>query len=299
MLEQIKNHAPIVNCSLTSSGKGAILRFLVNYYNYTSPSGPTQTLTGDPVGSGKESLLGIEYETIAKCSWKQNEVVTIRRYTLLCGGSNKKHSDLLIDGGKESDPWFDQIFKYTHYYDIPFNYSFKLFDQIFSNSKFILTERDPKDWYLNVFGYWKNRMEKVGWVNPVLNDFWEFRKIPPIIQQGGGKAIREHAQLIKSSIDKANMFEGLNGAPCLDFQGYEFNEDVNTVRAQALMEFYVRYNHKVKQYFKNKPNKLLLLTTPIEFDQYKSIADFIGRPMPDKPKEHWKYNPVTDNTANE
>ena len=77
MLEQIKNHAPIVNCSLTSSGKGAILRFLVNYYNYTSPSGPTQTLTGDPVGSGKESLLGIQCETIAKCGWKQNEIVTI------------------------------------------------------------------------------------------------------------------------------------------------------------------------------------------------------------------------------
>ena len=66
----------------------------------------------------------------------------------------------------------------------------------------------------------------------------------------------------------------------IDFQGLPFDEDVTSVRARALIKFYKDYNRRVKNYFKDKKEKLLLLKTPIEEKEFKLVADFLEKPMP-------------------
>jgi hypothetical protein len=234
---------PVVNCGLAATAKGAVESFLSFYCGYAHAPRPQILNTVGLHGSGTLPLLHLNDEGL--------------QYPY-CGSLPNKHLKSLTHGVDEEDPYFNIIYKYDHYSDLPWTYSYKLFDETFPNAKFILTERNPEDWYINVLGYWREQVDHNHWCNPVLNDYWSLEKLPPITCDFWEKDVQ-------SSID---------------FQGLPFDEDVTSVRARALIKFYKDYNRRVKNYFKDKKEKLLLLKTPIEEKEFKLVADFLEKPMP-------------------
>ena len=182
-----------------------------------------------------------------------------------CGTLPNNHLKSLLYGVDKEDPHFNLIYKYDQYSDLPWTYSYRLFDEIFPNAKFILTERNPEDWYLNILGFWRECMDN-RWCNPILNDYWSLEKIPPIT----------------CDFNKPT--------PLINYQKLSFDENVKSARARTLIRFYKNYNQQVKDYFKDKKEKLLLLEAPIEKKEFELIADFLEKPMPKFGFFEWRYN---------
>ena len=157
---------PIVQCSLTANAKGAVKDFLHKFYDYKpAPAPQILTVNGFIDGRGESVLytndMGLKYP--------------------YCGSLPNEHLKSLQYGVSKEDSCFNVIYKYDQYMDLPWTYSYKVFDEIFPNAKFILTERDPEDWYLNVLGTWRQLIDNDRWCNPVLNDYWSLEKIPPLL----------------------------------------------------------------------------------------------------------------------
>ncbi len=128
--------------------------------------------------------------------------------------------------------------------DIPFSFpdTFKYLDQAFPGSKFILTVRDDgEQWYKSLIGF----HSKV-FGNGIVPS---------------AECLQEDDSFIKGFWYKAVK---LYGAPDEDI----YNKEI-------LIDSYNRYNKIVMEYFKNRPNDLLILNVA-EKCSYTKFVEFLG-----------------------
>lgn len=164
---------------------------------------------------------------------------------------NQVQGELLLEAWYERD--FNQIIKFCKtaeaFQDVPFSlpYTFQHLDVAFPDAKFILTERDSAEqWYQSLITFhsklWANG-ERI----PTVDDL------------------------------KAATYRGLGYA--FKFNKYVFNTPENDVYNQSiLMAHYLDYNQSVKDYFKSRPEKLLVINVSKSQD-YATLCGFLGQPI--------------------
>ena len=164
---------------------------------------------------------------------------------------NQVQGELLLEAWYERD--FNQIIKFCKtaeaFQDVPFSlpYTYQHLDVAFPDAKFILTERDSAEqWYQSLITFhsklWANG-ERI----PTVDDL------------------------------KAATYRGLGYA--FKFNKYVFNTPENDVYNQSiLMAHYLDYNQSVKDYFKSRPEKLLVINVSKSQD-YATLCQFLGQPI--------------------
>lgn len=157
-------------------------------------------------------------------------------------GSQRKAKKFIYDWDRKD---FDQILKYCYsaqfFQDIPFSlpYTFIPLDHKFSNSKFILTIRnDSEEWYRSVVSY---HSKKWGMV--------------------------EDDQDEVNLKDKSWAWDVLRMA-CNINENDPYNKEL-------LINYYEKHNEMVIDYFKNRPQDLLILN-PSEADALEKLCTFLG-----------------------
>ncbi len=169
------------------------------------------------------------------------------------------------DGAKLIADWaardFESIIKYCHtgefFQDGPFSrpYTYVVLDQAFPNSKFILTVRDnAEQWYNSLV---KHMTKKHGKNNqlPTQTD------------------LQNSNYIYKGFLWEANRLTSIT--PDNDL----FNKDL-------LIESYNRHNKNIIEYFRHRPQDLLVLNVA-EKDSLKKLCDFLGVKS-DKTEFPWK-----------
>ena len=152
------------------------------------------------------------------------------------------------------DDWVKRDFKKLYAYckksdafqDAPFSFpfTFTAMDQFFPNSKFILTERDsPDQWYNSI-----TRFHGKLWAND---------SIPT-----------------KADLLQANYI--YKGFPYHNIKKLFNTDDNDLYNKEILMRTYVDHNNSVKNYFKYRPNDLLVLNLK-DADSYKKLCSFIEK----------------------
>lgn len=166
-------------------------------------------------------------------------------------GNQTRAEHLMGDWSKRD---FRRLIKYCKgaqfFQDVPFSkpYSFIAMDQAFPYSKFILTIRDsPEQWYNSLVNFHSRLWGKNGRI-PTKED------------------LMEATYLYKGSPWHGNRWEYTTpeGDP------YEKNE---------LIRRYVRHNEMVTDYFRHRPEDLLVINVS-EKGAYKKLGEFIGREVP-------------------
>lgn len=155
---------------------------------------------------------------------------------------------LIHDWGRRD---FRRLFRYCHtaqaFRDVPFSwpFTFQALDQRFPRSKFIITVRDtPEQWYDSLMSFYAALF---------------------------GDRSLTHVEHLKSAcynrwgdVYEANRL--LNDTPDDD----PFNKD-------ALLARYSHHNHTVREYFRHRPEDLLVLNVA-ETGAYDKLCDFLGKP---------------------
>ena len=144
---------------------------------------------------------------------------------------------------------FGQIARFCRsaqaFQDVPFSlpYTFQALDQIFPQSKFILTEREtPEQWY--------------------------------------GSLVRFHSRLWADGVRECTARD-LKDAPyryrgfAYDYQTSVFGTpDDDLYNEEALKAVYLRHNHSVKDYFRNRPDDLIVINLSRKPD-YQRLCGFL------------------------
>lgn len=159
-------------------------------------------------------------------------------------------ASLLIDDWYRRD--FKKIVKYCKtadaFQDIPFSmaYTYQQMDIAFKNAKFILTERDDAEqWYKSITEFHAKR--------------W-----------GDGTNIPTKADLINEQF----IYKGF----AYDYINYTFHTpDDDLYNKQILIENYLNYNKTVKDYFRSRPDKLLVINVSKPND-YDKLCLFLNQP---------------------
>ena len=162
---------------------------------------------------------------------------------------NQTTAELLLES------WFRRDFKVILEYcktaeafqDIPFSlpYTFQQLDMAFKNSKFILTERDsPEQWYKSLTKFhsklWSNRIE--------LPSEFELKKAE-------------------------YCYKGF----AYDYVKYVFNPpEYDLYNNEVFMTNYINYNNSVKDYFRSRPEKLLVINVSNN-DDYGRLCQFLDK----------------------
>lgn len=150
---------------------------------------------------------------------------------------------------------FKALLKYCRtaqfFQDIPFSlpFTFQAVDMCFPGSKFILTVRDENLWYDSMYNF--HQSEKV------------------------------HGA-------KAKSLAALKEADYC-YKGYAYDTKVlvydlpgdDPYDRETLLEHYRYHNKMVQDYFKNRPEDLLVLDVS-DADAYKKLCEFIGKPYKQK-----------------
>ncbi|WP_310993577.1 sulfotransferase family protein [Aequorivita marina] len=168
------------------------------------------------------------------------------------------------DGAKLLEEWavrdFKKLIKYCHtgnfFQDVPFSlpYTYQAMDKAFPNSKFILTVRDSSDqWYNSVLKHVTRKSGKNGQL-PTKEDLKNSN--PP-----RGNRWRNNRLVAITPEDKL------------------YDKDL-------LIKHYENYNKTVKDYFRHRPDDLLILNVA-ENGAYKKLCDFLGKET-DKADFPWK-----------
>jgi len=126
--------------------------------------------------------------------------------------------------------------------DTPWFYIYKELDELFPDSKFILTIRDEESWYKSV-------KKQIGGLRSA-QDEWIY---------GRGKGLPK-------------------------------DNKENTIKV------YQQHNREVKDYFKNRPDDLLVLNFK-NGDEWEKLCDFLNQEIPNKPFPH--YNKSKTNKMHE
>lgn len=157
---------------------------------------------------------------------------------------------MLIDAWHQRD--FKKIVKYCQtaeaFQDIPFSmaYTYQHMDMAFKNAKFILTERDDTEqWYQSI-----TRFHTKIW--------------------GDGINIPTEVELKNQPF----LYKGF----AYKYINYAFNTPANDpYNKQILMANYVNYNNAVKDYFRSRPDKLLVVNVSRPED-YDKLCQFLKQP---------------------
>ena len=155
---------------------------------------------------------------------------------------------LVRDWGRRD---FTKIAGYCHsgefFQDIPFSlpYTFQAMDMYFPSSKFILTIRDSESWYKSMYDFH-------------LRDTVH-----------GNKA--KSLEMLK---DATYCYKGF----AYDTKAlvYDLPND-EPYHKETLINHYDFHNKMVKDYFRNRPEDLLVLEVS-EAGAYKKLCDFLGKP---------------------
>lgn len=167
---------------------------------------------------------------------------------------NQRRAELLMEDWGKRDFW--RLIRYCHtadaFQDVPFSYgyTFQAMDAAFPASKFILTIRDSDDqWYQSLVRFHSKRLEqRIGERRlPTLEDV----KSDPYVFPGYLWRVRE-----------------LVGVTA----GY-----TETYPEQPLKDYYNWHNATVKDYFRNRPQDLLVLNLA-EADAMQRLCAFLGKP---------------------
>lgn len=133
--------------------------------------------------------------------------------------------------------------------DIPFSLpeTFLELDAVFSNGKFVLTIRDtPEQWYNSLIKFHGKFCSPSGDIPPSPKD------------------------LLRAKYWK----KGLLADYCHDV----FKTPIsNPYHRETLLEFYVNYNAEVEDYFRDRPEKLLVLNVT-KADAFNKLREFLNLP---------------------
>jgi hypothetical protein len=167
-------------------------------------------------------------------------------------GEQALSARLLSDWAKRD---FRRLILYCHtaqaFQDVPFSlpFTFQILDLKFPGSRFILSVRDdPEQWYHSLINFYSTVFSKGN--APTLDDLKAAAYVYP------GWAYQAH--------------ELINNTPAND----PFNKDI-------LIANYSAHNHAVTDYFRHRPEDLLVLNVA-EPGAYKKLCQFVGKPEIDK-----------------
>ena len=162
---------------------------------------------------------------------------------------NQHEAELLFDDWVRRD--FRRLIKYCRtaqfFQDVPFSYpyTFIAVDQVFQNSKFILTVRDnPKQWY-----------------NSLINFFGKSfgnGSVPPTVQD------LKQATYVRKGFPYQTMKEVLNVS------------DDNLFNKEILIDSYETHNRIIMDYFRHREDDLLILNVA-EKGAHKKLCDFLNK----------------------
>lgn len=163
---------------------------------------------------------------------------------------NQVKGELLLEAWYARD--FKQIIKFCKtaeaFQDVPFSlpYTYQHIDVAFPNAKFILTERDSADqWYQSL-----TKFHSKLWAD--------------------GKRIPTAADLKKAK------YRGLGYA--YRFNKYLYNTPETDIYNETILQaHYLNYNQTVKNYFKSRPEKLLIINVSNPLD-YGNLCAFLNKP---------------------
>ena len=166
----------------------------------------------------------------------------------------QKEAELLFSDWVKRD--FRKLIKFCHtaqfFQDIPFSlpYTYIIMDHTFKRSKFILTVRDtPDQWYNSITKFHTKIYGKNG-------------QIP-------------------TKEDLQNAFYRYSGMP-YDINKYVYNTPENDLyNKDILIKHYNYYNQGILDYFKHRPDDLLVLNVAEE-DAYRKLTIFLGKTIINK-----------------
>ncbi|QGY42742.1 hypothetical protein GM418_03460 [Maribellus comscasis] len=178
---------------------------------------------------------------------QQNYIVGIQR-----------QAELLFDDWVKRD--FRRIINYCKtaqfFQDAPFSYpyTFIAIDQAFPKSKFILTIRDNAEaWYNSLIRFHRK--------------IWGNGNVPPTAED----------------LKNANYI--YKGFPYYSSMSLRNVPKDNPYKKDVLIDFYETYNKNIKDYFRHRPNDLLIINLK-EKDSYGRFCNFLGI---EKKKEHFPW----------
>lgn len=136
--------------------------------------------------------------------------------------------------------------QYDAFFDTPITLCYRQIDKLFPNSKFILTVRDIDDWLKSCSFHFSKpvstRRQKPAWWDNKINGIWD-DSFPRI------------AQLLRLATYNCDLFS-----------------------ANKFREVYLRHLELVSDYFKSRPNDLLIFNV---LDGWGSLCNFLGKDIPD------------------
>lgn len=180
-------------------------------------------------------------------------------------GSQYK-AELLLDEYKDGD--FEAIAEYCKtaqvFQDFPFSFpeTYKILDEAFPNSKFILSIRDSADQWYNSLTKFHAKMFGNGRI-PTKEDLME----ATYISKG------------RPWLTQKILFNKLEDEP--------YDKDI-------LVEHYEKYNDEVQNYFKDRPHDLLVINLS-EHNAYGKFCEFLGV---DSPYDSFPWENKTEDIIN-
>ncbi|KAF0283232.1 hypothetical protein BA898_05125 [Spiribacter roseus] len=167
---------------------------------------------------------------------------------------NQRRAELLMEDWGQRD--FRRLIRYCHsadaFQDVPFSYAytFQAMDAAFPGSKFILTVRDSDEqWYQSLVRFHAKRLERRTGERrtPTLEDIKSDKYVHP----GWIWRVRELVGVAASSIE--------------------------AYPEQPLKDYYNWYNATVQDYFRNRPQDLLVVNLA-EADSMERLCRFLDKP---------------------
>ncbi len=161
----------------------------------------------------------------------------------------------ITEGEKLFESWFSREFsclkkhceKSDAFKDVPFSlpFTYAYLDQIFPNSKFILTIRDnPDQWYNSLLKFH-------------VKVYAPGKKVP-------------------TDIDLKESDYSYKGFSYRSFKALYNTPDHDLYNKEMLIKDYEAYNNSVIEYFKNKPNQLLVVNVA-EKGSYQKLCAFLNK----------------------
>lgn len=155
----------------------------------------------------------------------------------------------------ELEPLFDLISKHDSFEDFPFCAPgmLSILDQKYPDAKFILTVREETSWFRSLSKYF----------NPPS---YRPRNLLEISRNGSQLPLGRFYGLINFMLATFGTLD------------IENNRD-------HLIKVFNDYNQNVIEYFKNKPDKLLVVNWP-GGDKWERLCQFLNKPVPSMPFPH-------------
>ena len=176
-------------------------------------------------------------------------------------GDQRKAEHLHLEwANRDFKPIIDYSKTAEFFQDFPFSkpYTYIALDQAFSGSKFILTIRDnPEQWYNSLTRFHAKKWGKNG-------------RIPT-----------------KEDLQNATYL--WKGRPWQMNRLQKNTPEDDPYNKELLIEAHQRHNQNVKDYFKHRPDDLLVLNVS-EKGAYRNLCEFLGNPVT---REHFPWENKT------